>query len=81
MVGCVYTVLEAWQIILVTRLGNECGVRGLGFLIRQLLKLLLRLLVVLLRVELSQFASHLINKVCTVGSSRILIHLEDHVGC
>ena len=79
MVRCVHIVLKARKVVLVTGLRNICNIHIFSFLIGKLLNLLKRFGVVSLGEEVDQFTSDLVNKVCTVSSGSILIHLQYHV--
>ena len=74
-----HKVLQARQLILITRFRDEGCVHGICLLVGQLLDLLDRLHVVALREEINQFASQLVHKVCTVHPGCVLIHHANHV--
>ena len=76
----VHRVLKARHLILITRLSNVCSIHCFSLFIGHLRNLLERLSMFSVWEVINQFASNLIDKVCTVGFGRVLIHDTDHVG-
>ena len=80
MVWRVHRVLQAWHLILITRLSNICSIHSISLFIGQLRNLLEQLSLFSVREVINQFASNLVNKVCTMGFGCVLIHDLNHVG-